>query len=103
MAWETRSGSRYYYRSKKTADGRVTKEYLGRGPRAQRVAQTAAEARRRAEEEREALAGEKARLAEGDGVTDEVFDAVQLLTEAVLLSHGYHRRNYGPWRKKHGP
>jgi hypothetical protein len=105
MAWEARgqAGQLYYYRCKRTIDGRVVKEYLGRGPRAQRVAQAAAEARRRAEEERQALADEKARLAEGDGVTDEVLDAVQLLTEAVLLSHGYHRQNHGPWRRRrHG-
>jgi hypothetical protein len=102
MAWEQRAGALYYYRSVKTADGKVIKEYLGRGPRAQRVAQAAAEARRRAEEERRALSDEKARLAEGDGVTDEVFEAVQLLTEGVLLSQGYRRENYGPWRKRHG-
>ena len=102
MAWETRSGSRYYYRSKKTADGRVTKEYLGRGPRAQRAAQAAVEIQLRAEAERRALTAERTRLAEADGVTDEVLCAVQVLTEAVLLAHGFHRPNYGPWRRRHG-
>jgi len=102
MAWETRSGSRYYYRSKKTADGRVTKEYLGRGSRAHQVAQAAAEARRRAEEEWQAVAAEKARLGAIDGVTGEVLDAIQLLTEAIFLANNFHRKNYGPWRKRHG-
>jgi hypothetical protein len=102
MAWETRSGSRYYYRSKKTADGRVIKQYCGRGRRAHQAARAAAEARRRAEEERQALTDEKARLAEIDGMTGEVLDAIQLLTEAIFLANNFHRKNYGPWRRRHG-
>src|SRR5262245_26136712 len=101
MAWEKRAGTLYYYRSVKTADGRVVKEYLGRGPRAQRVAQAAAEARRRAEEERQALADEKAQLAGIDGATQEVFEAAQILTEAILLANDFHRPNYGMWRRRH--
>ena len=102
MAWERRAGSLYYYRSQKTADGRVTKEDLGRGLRAQRAAQAAAEAQLRAEAERRALTAERTRLAEADGLTDEVLNAVQVLVEAVLLAHGFHRANYGPWRRRHG-
>jgi hypothetical protein len=102
MAWEKRAGTLYYYRSKKTADGRVVKEYLGRGPRAQHVAQAAAEARRRAEEERRALTEEKGRLADLGGVTERVYDAVLLLTEAILLSQGYHRPKYRAWRSRNG-
>ena len=102
MAWESRGNGRYFYIPRRAADGRVVKEYLGRGHRAHQAARAAAEARRRAEEERQALADEKARLAEIDGVTGEVLDAIQLLTEAIFLANNFHRKNYGPWRRKHG-
>jgi hypothetical protein len=29
-------------------------------------------------------------------------EAVQVLSEAVMLSQGYHRQNYGRWRRRHG-
>jgi hypothetical protein len=103
MAWEARghAGSLFYYRCKRTSDGKVRKEYLGRGPRAQRVAQAAAQARRRAEEERRALADEKARLASIDAVTKDVSDTARLLNGAILLANNYHRPNYGQWRRRH--
>jgi hypothetical protein len=100
MAWENRGNGRYFYVTRRAADGRVVKEYLGRGHRAQQAARAAAEARHRAEQERQAVAAEHARLADADRVTGEVCDAAQLLTEAVLLSRNFRRHNYGPWRKR---
>src|SRR5262245_27675223 len=100
MAWESRGNGRYFYVSRRAADGRVVKSYCGRGRRAQQAARVVAEARVRAEQERRALAAETARLAEADEVTGEVFAAIQLLTEATLLSQGYRRQNYGPWRRR---
>jgi hypothetical protein len=100
MAWERRGNARYFYVTRRAADGRVVKEYLGRGRRAQQAARVAAAARLRAEQARRALAAEEVRLAEAAGVTDEVFEAIQVLTEAVLLADHCHRPNYGPWRRR---
>ena len=39
MGWERRAGGgRYYYRGRRTPDGRVVKQYLGRGERAEAAA-----------------------------------------------------------------
>jgi hypothetical protein len=51
MAWETRGakGVTYYYRSRRDANGRVVKEYLGRGEKARAAAK--ADCERRAQKE----------------------------------------------------
>ena len=61
MSWEKRNrGTEYYTRSKKT-NGRVVREYIGRGPEAERAA--AEDAARKADrEKRHALQCEFERL-----------------------------------------
>ena len=98
MAWESRNGRRYYYRTKRV-DGRVIKVYLGSGKAAQQAAaeDTAAKAvRARDAAELTAL---QASLIEADQITTEAAAGVNLLLEAELLAMGYHKRR-GEWRRK---
>jgi hypothetical protein len=105
MGWERRgnTGTAYYYRSRRAADGRVVKEYVGRGERAIKAAEEVACRESERESDRQAVQDLSARLASLDRLTEELDRAVRLLLEAYLLASGYHRgRNYDSWRKKRG-
>ena len=101
MSWESRGDSgRYYTRSHKR-DGRITREYIGRGElaeliaqrdvlkRQQRRAELAQRRKQRAADERlDAALGEFCRLAEA-------------AAHAELLAAGNHPHR-GEWRKRRG-
>jgi hypothetical protein len=97
MAWERG----YYYRSWKV-NGRVVREYVGRGPAAEMAAQLD-EMRR---EERKAAAAawhaEKARLDALDGHVAALICATDLATAAAMLAARYHQHNRQWRRKRHG-
>jgi hypothetical protein len=98
MAWEKRSGNRYYYQSERAEDGRVVKKYIGAGEIAELIAH-ADDTRRRAREarwaqEQEALERMQALAApvlEIDEVTD-------VLARAHLVAGGFHTHK-GAWRR----
>jgi hypothetical protein len=98
MAWEKRGkkGKRYFYRSRRTPDGRVVKDYLGKGAKARRVAREMHE-RKNYASALLTVEGEWLELIER---TDDLDQMTTLLLEASLLLGGYHRSNYGPWRKR---
>jgi hypothetical protein len=101
MGWERRGGHAYFYRTVRV-NGRLSREYYGRGPEAARAAavqalrraarQAAAEARR-VEGERWAAVVEAARPLD---------DLAALLVSASLVAAGYHQHQR-TWRKRsHG-
>ncbi len=100
MAWERRrNGRRYYYQSRRQADGRVAKVYLGSGRRAELNAQRLAELNAKREVELAELHAVQASLASLDGLTAEVRQDTDLLATATLLAHGLHQHR-GEWRRK---
>lgn len=100
MAWETRrNGRRYYYRSHRTTDGRVIKEYLGRGIHAQRAADTVASAQASQVTDRHLVASERKYVAAAEATLGRLEMASHLMLDACLLVAGYHRR-HRIWRKK---
>lgn len=104
MAWEQRKNTsqRYYYRSRRLPNGRVVKTYHGTGHCGARAAEV--DRRKRAEQELQhhrhrALLEHIQHVA---APLDKLCEACDLITEAVLLSAGYHNHR-GEWRKKrHG-
>lgn len=105
MAFESRhSGSQYMYVGvRDPATGKVRKLYLGRGERALAAAQAIAGRRNRRDAERRTVAEAQAAVRELDAQTAELDRAADMLTEVVLLLAGWHRPNYGPWRRRrHG-
>ena len=103
MALETRKvgGNAYLYLSRRDAKtGRVRKVYVGRGPKADAAA-AALEARRKGRaDERLAVERAVAELRAVDAMMAGVNEAVTLVMEAALLAAGFHRPNYGVWRKR---
>ena len=101
MAWELRSGRRYYYRSKRTAGGRITKTYLGAGLAAGLI--SAADQRRRSKRRR-AVVRDRALLSYVRGFTEELAELCNLIDARVcvaLRAAEYHQHR-GEWRRRHG-
>ena len=99
MAWETRErGDRYYYRSVRDGE-RVRKVYLGTGEFARIAAEgdVIRRAKREGERQRgrEAVEGLEALAAP----LEELDEAAEVLTRAVLVAGGYHRHK-GVWRRE---
>lgn len=99
MAWEARGKGqhRFYYRSRRI--GReVRKVYLGSGDVAKQAAEKDAAAKAQQAAQAVELAKLQATLAGLDQTVAEVELGVELLTEAALLSMGFHQ-HHGQWRK----
>jgi len=96
MAWEERSGSRYYYRSVREGK-RVRKEYVGAGEAAELAAH--ADDTLRSVRELEAAEGraEVERLAELAAPVAQLCEMAEILARAELVASGYHRHK-GQWR-----
>ena len=102
MSWERRGrGGRYYTRSRRV-DGRVVREYIGKGPHAEFVAQMDALQRRGREEQARAWRNEREGMEALDRSFEELHEAARVLTHATLLAAGYRQHNRGEWRKVRG-
>ena len=98
MAWEKRKGHCYYYCSSRR-NGRVVKQYVGRGPAAEFAAEAVAlrqEARRRERRFRQSLDRSLKQL---DQQMDTLASGCRQLMAAELYATGYHK-NRSQWRKR---
>jgi hypothetical protein len=103
MAFETRrpGGTGYFYLSRRDpTTGKVVKQYLGRGVKAEAAAKALDERRKRRADERLAVERKRAELHALDGVMAELETAAVTLMEAALLAAGFHRANYSRWRRR---
>ena len=103
MPWEDRPGGRYYYRAKKTK-GRVVKEYVGAGPKAEAAAAEDAYAREVREAQRQATHRHRSALEQQWAGPLEEFSNIDTSCEALvvgtLLAWGFHQHDRGAWRKR---
>jgi hypothetical protein len=102
MAWETRGGTKRYYTRSRRVKGRVVREYLGRGERAEQAAREDRQARldRQARKQQQAL--EVARFGAIIRMGEEYHDAVEIVSRAMMICAGYHYHR-GEWRKRRVP
>jgi hypothetical protein len=98
MAWERRGAARYYYGA--VWAGRTEKRYFGRGPAGELAAQLDEQAREGREARAGVLRAEAARLAPPEAALRALDDASDLMIRAALTARGFHRSNYGPWRRR---
>jgi hypothetical protein len=109
MAWVVRGARRYYYRSRRASGrvgrvGRVGREYFGAGAEARLAA--ALDEQRRAERQarRRALTADRECWHTAAEPSKALAAGTDLLLQAALLAAGYHRPNYGRWRRwRHDP
>ena len=103
MAFESRKvgGTKYLYLSARDpATGKVKKRYVGTGPKAEAAAAALEARQKRRVDER--LAVERMRSEHGavDALMAELDAGATLVMEAALFAAGFHRPNYGPWRRR---
>jgi hypothetical protein len=103
VSWECRGArnARYYYRACRVS-GKVVKRYLGRGVHARHAAQEDERRRTERESEQRAILAEMARTQPIGSLMAELDVQSKLLLEGMMLAAGYHRTNYGPWRRQRG-
>jgi hypothetical protein len=80
--------------------GRVVREYVGRGPAAELVAQADALARAARRKEVEARRVERANWDTARAPLQELVVVTDLLVAAALLAAGYHQHDRGAWRRR---
>ncbi len=95
MAYEQRGSKVYYYRAKKR-NGRVVREYYGRGPRAQQAAAEDA-AKRLAREKEQA---HKAQLKTLDTQVAQLDTIITLLSHVHMIDAGFYLHHRGEWRRR---
>jgi len=103
MGWEQRGkgGQSYLYRSRRVG-GKVVHEYHGRGEKAERTLQEIAASTTARLVENRAIIAEQSRTFEVARKMRELRHRCDTLLEALLLGEGFHRQNYGAWRRKRG-
>lgn len=101
MSWETRTRGTSYYTRSKRINGRIIRQYIGRGELAERLAaadgrerELRAMVRRDQQLERERIEDQAAPIAA-------LHADVDVLVRAALLGAGYHR-HHGEWRRRRG-
>lgn len=97
MAWEKRQRGQYYYRSQRI-DGQIKKVYLGCGDVAKQADADDAAARAKWASNAAEVMSFQAKLSAADQLAAEVRHGADLLTEATLISLGYHQ-HHGQWRR----
>jgi hypothetical protein len=99
MAWERRGkAGPYYYRYVRRGET-VQKIYCGRGAAAKRLAAETAERQAARVARWRPILAEMACTRSATQLTNELAGQGLLLFEAYMLSAGFHRRPYGPWRR----
>jgi len=98
MALESRGSGQYYYR-KRRVGSRVISEYLGTGYSAHLMQMLDAYERQEATEKRQAWQATVDADKALDAQLDEVTEAVNAVTSAVMLVNGYHQHRR-QWRKR---
>jgi hypothetical protein len=95
MGWERG----YYYRVRKT-NGRVVREYVGKGRIAALAARLDTAEREKRRQQAIALRHEKNDLEALDADLKALAEGCDLLARAALLAAGFHQHKRGEWRRR---
>ncbi len=101
MAFENRSGNRYYYRKRRDGN-RVISEYVGKGEIAFLIAQMDEIERQEKLEKTEIDREIRQKLEEIDCDLSNFEEKTKSLLEAALIERGFYRTKSREWRIKNG-
>jgi hypothetical protein len=99
MAWELRNRRGPYYTRSRRVNGRVVREYFGRGAFAEEAFREDLERREAAERDRADWSRKAASLGRMDANTADFDCAAAFLLRATLYAMGYHLHKRGEWRR----
>jgi len=101
MAWEQRGNNSYYY--KKERDGtKVKSVYVGRGQIAHMISQIQSSSRLLEKLARTIKTPEQVKQEKADAALEKVTDLVTLITQAALVTAGFHT-HHRQWRRMRKP
>jgi transposase len=98
MGWEQRGAYSYYYK-KEREGSRVKSIYVGRGQIANMIAEIQSSSPLLERVARTIKSPEAAKAEKAEATLQQVSDLIQLITQASLLSAGFHT-HHRQWRRK---
>lgn len=98
MGWEQRGKNQYYYR-KEREGSRVKSTYVGKGEIAHMVAQIQSTSPLLERVARMIRSPEQVKWQKAETALEQATDLIRLITEAALLTAGYHTHRR-QWRRK---
>lgn len=101
MSWERRGRRRYYFRARKV-QGKVVKQYVGRGPKAETTAAEDARERAKREAIRCSAAEEQQRHEALEELVGNLSRQTEKMLNAALVAAGYYQHNRSEWRRRRG-
>jgi hypothetical protein len=101
MAWESRNGRGHYYTRSRREQGRVVREYIGRGQIAELMAEHDRRDRVDREERRRSDRATRETLVALDSSVATLHEEVEALARVALLADGFHCHK-GEWRRRRG-
>jgi hypothetical protein len=101
MGWEWRGRNRYFY-SRHNNGSTVKKLYIGRGARAEEIAQQRAVLRAMQEDQRNCLKAIQKSYGVVASLLSDFSRETEALTKLALNAAGYQQHNRGEWRRRRG-
>ena len=98
MGWETRGNGIYYYQ-KRREGSRVVSEYVGTGPDAALIESLVQLGYDKAKHDRRQDQKQRAEVEAFDGEVAALCELIDMLTDAALVTAGFHKHK-GQWRRK---
>jgi flagellar biosynthesis/type III secretory pathway chaperone len=102
MGWEMRGNCGPYYTRSKRVNGRVVREYIGKGRIAMLVAQLDELDREKREIRATELKVGRDSMESISNTLDKLQELTDLLVKATLIQAGYYRHKRGEWRRRRG-
>ena len=102
MGWYGRARGGLYYSRSVYADGRSSKQYIGRGPAAEAAADLDRFGLLEGRAARRSWSVEEGRSGPATALVVELRGWCDLIAAGSLIGAGFHRHHRGEWRRRHG-
>ena len=99
MSWENRKGRGRYYTRSRRVNGRVRREYVGRGDLAEAIAAADDFKRKHKRSLAAAMDADRQRRDAADMLLNQLATATDLFVRAALELSGFHQHDRGQWRR----